>query len=399
MTISAYTGLPGHGKSYGVVDNVIKPALEIKRVIYTNIPLNLDIILEKYNAEVIQFSTQDILDNDNWFQETFSSGALIIIDEVWRLWPSGLKASNVLQQHKEFLAEHRHLVGDDGMSTEIVLVTQDLSQIAAFARTLVENTFHVNKLEQIGKKKAYRVDVYYGSVTGVSPPKSKRHREIFGVFKQDIFDLYQSHTKSKTGSAGNEQRVDKRFSRLSGTLPKVYLISMIVFSIIAYYGISNVFSTYGVSDLDKESETISTNKKHNALPANLSKTINKKQTNQQSSFDMIQLQQQQEIEALKNEIESLKLKREKDLLTNSKQIEIAFNNGVYPKIEYVFRIIFSDTDIDLNQKTLESLGYKIRSISSCLVEIENDTFHTYAKCKRDDTNKGFFNELTNIKKI
>ena len=61
MSISAYTGLPGHGKSYGVVDNVIRPALEKKREIFTNIPMNSDECLERFGMTVTQFKTEDII--------------------------------------------------------------------------------------------------------------------------------------------------------------------------------------------------------------------------------------------------------------------------------------------------------------------------------------------------
>jgi len=41
MSVVAYTGLPGSGKSYGVVENVIIPCLQEGRPIVTNLPLKL----------------------------------------------------------------------------------------------------------------------------------------------------------------------------------------------------------------------------------------------------------------------------------------------------------------------------------------------------------------------
>ena len=111
MSISAYTGLPGHGKSYGVVDNVIRPALEKKRTVYTNIPMISDECLKRFKMTVVQFDTKDIIDNPNWWSDTFEAGSIIVIDECWRLWPSGLNASKARETDKSFLAEHRHLVG------------------------------------------------------------------------------------------------------------------------------------------------------------------------------------------------------------------------------------------------------------------------------------------------
>lgn len=228
MTITAYTGLPGSGKSYGVFENVIVPALENKKPVWTNIPFNEDALLEKFGVIPTAFTVDDITQNQDWFQSVFEPGAVLVLDECWRLWPAGLRANNVLIQHKSFLAEHRHMVGENGLSTEIVLVTQDLAQISSFARNLVENTFHVTKLSKVGLDKRFRVDVYFGPVTGATPPKAKREREIHGSFKPEIQALYKSHTMSKTGSAGDESRTDGRFNILKGGMFKGAVLSLFV---------------------------------------------------------------------------------------------------------------------------------------------------------------------------
>lgn len=228
MTITAYTGLPGSGKSYGVFENVIVPALENKKPVWTNIPFNEDALLEKFGVIPTAFTVDDITQNPDWFQTVFEPGAVLVLDECWRLWPAGLRANNVLMQHKSFLAEHRHMVGENGLSTEIVLVTQDLAQISSFARNLVENTFHVTKLSKVGLDKRFRVDVYFGPVTGATPPKAKREREIHGSFKTEIQAFYKSHTMSKTGSAGDESRTDGRFNILKGGMFKGAVLSFFV---------------------------------------------------------------------------------------------------------------------------------------------------------------------------
>lgn len=228
MTITAYTGLPGSGKSYGVFENVIVPALENKKPVWTNIPFNEDALLEKFGVTPTAFTVDDITQNPHWFQTVFEPGAVLVLDECWRLWPAGLRANNVLMQHKSFLAEHRHMVGENGLSTEIVLVTQDLAQISSFARNLVENTFNVTKLSKVGLDKRFRVDVYFGPVTGATPPKAKREREIHGSFKPEIQALYKSHTMSKTGSAGDESRTDNRFNILKGGMFKSAVLSLVV---------------------------------------------------------------------------------------------------------------------------------------------------------------------------
>ena len=47
MSITAYTGLPGSGKTYGVVQHVIVPALQAGRRVVTNIPMRADVVASR----------------------------------------------------------------------------------------------------------------------------------------------------------------------------------------------------------------------------------------------------------------------------------------------------------------------------------------------------------------
>lgn len=96
---------------------------------------------------------------------------------------------------------------------QIVFVTQDLAQIAAFARQLVEQTFHHTKLSTVGARGSYRIDVFHGPVTGAIPPVSNRIREVFGKYRPQIFKLYKSHTMSDSKKSGaDESAMDTRGS-------------------------------------------------------------------------------------------------------------------------------------------------------------------------------------------
>jgi len=214
MTISCYSGLPGSGKSYGVVEHVVIPALKQGRTIRTNIPLNvehLETFIPGSIEKIIQFTNDEI--KESGYLGNIAGGEIIIIDECWRLWPTGLKASQVPEEQKAFLAEHRHKVGQGGESQEVILVTQDAAQIAAFARQLIEKTFRAQKLDKVGAKGKYRIDVYQGAITGQSPG-GERMREIFGTYKEKVWLCYSSHTKSETGQAGQEATIDSRASAL-----------------------------------------------------------------------------------------------------------------------------------------------------------------------------------------
>lgn len=221
MSIVGYSGLPGSGKSYGVVENVVIPALEAGRHIITNIPLKLGRLSDDYpQGKVTMFDNKEAEDDPTFFDlERHPAGVIWIIDEAWRFWKSGMKATNIPQCQKEFFTEHRHNVGPDGRTNEIVLVTQDLAQLCAFVRGLVEETYRAVKLTAIGQKNKYRVDVFMGAATGQKPGKPMR--QLYGSYKPEIYQYYKSHTRNKTDfAAGMEEKADDRANVLKHPLIK-----------------------------------------------------------------------------------------------------------------------------------------------------------------------------------
>jgi zona occludens toxin len=360
MAISAYVGLPGHGKSYGVVENVIVPALKSKRIIFTNIPMKTEECQVQFGMTVTQFDTDDIKKNPNWWNEVFIAGALFVLDEVPKLWPAGLKANAIHENDRSFLAEHRHMVGDEGTSTEIVLVVQNLTMIAAFPRGLIESTFWVVKHVKMGSNKRFRVDVYSGVMAGQSPQLSKREREIQGKFKPEIYALYHSHTKSKNGIAGNETKSDNRNNMFKGASIKVGIISIIVLGFLAYFGLSQIGDMY-----DPPVSEIALNE----VPA-ASTTLQK--------------------------VEIKKPKR-KGLLNTMDEINFAYSlkerkNGVIKRTSY-FKLLKGSSESLISEYDLVLLGYSIREISECLFHFTNDNFDEYVMCTKAVPDKGFFNNL------
>lgn len=208
MAIDAYVGLPGHGKSYGVVEHVIIPSLKQGRHVVTNIPLNVDALLMDFGGTIQQLP-------HDWFElsdlsEYATNGCVLVLDELWRRWPAGMLANQATTQDKALLAEHRHRVDKKNRSMRVVLVTQDLSQIASWVRVLVESTYRVSKKS----KKFYVVSIYNGAVTGVRPPKSALLRQATGKFKKEVYVYYSSATQSETGNVGDESKADGRASIL-----------------------------------------------------------------------------------------------------------------------------------------------------------------------------------------
>jgi len=211
MAIDAYTGLPGHGKSYGVVEHVVIPSLAEGRHVVTNIPLESDDLLADHGAPGAKITQLP----PDWFErpdlaDLIPAGAVAVLDELWRRWPAGLKSNNAYLSDKALLAEHRHRVDDAGRSMRIVLVTQDLAQVASWVRLLVEQTYRMSKLTAIGSRKKFRVDVFQGAATGQNPPRSRLIRQLYGQYKPKVYRYYSSATQSATGQVGDESTADKR---------------------------------------------------------------------------------------------------------------------------------------------------------------------------------------------
>lgn len=244
MSIIAYVGLPGSGKSYDVVANQILPGLKDNRRVVTNIPLNRDVIRKDIlSGEIVELPLDVIAQEPHKLDEYAVPGSLLVLDEVWRLWPAGLKTDKIPQPFKSFLAEHRHRVDKEGRATQIVLVTQDLAQIAAFARQLVEQTFHHTKLSDMGMRGSYRIDIFHGAVTGAVPPMNNRLREVFGKYSPKVFKYYKSHTMSESAKAGaQEVAMDTRGNRWKR--PIVYVTAIAIPCLFAY-GIYNLYRIFG----------------------------------------------------------------------------------------------------------------------------------------------------------
>jgi zona occludens toxin len=210
MAIHAYVGLPGSGKSYGVIENVILPALTKGRHVFTNIPLNMDALGADYDIELVHVLDNEQLNKgDEHFWLGFPGGAVLVFDEVWRFWPAGMKVHELKPYHKEFFAEHRHKVGVNELTQEIIIITQDLSQISAYVRTLIDTTYLSVKLSALSAKTKYRINVYTGGQKGPNYPKNVVS-SFLGTYKPSVYRYYKSHTKSETGMAGMERIVDNR---------------------------------------------------------------------------------------------------------------------------------------------------------------------------------------------
>ena len=240
MAINCYTGLQGSGKSFETVASVIVPALKSGRRIVTNISgLDEDAIKDYIEdqrirrdeiGEIVHFAYEDIL-KEGFFCRTdekthehsvgthVNAGDLVIVDEVWRFWGSGQKLPPL---HLEFFRMHRHYTDRAGVSCDLVVITQDVSDLDRKLKAVIETTFQMVKLKALGRPKNYRVEVY-------TRANVRRKPQTIIVKKYDpaIFALYSSYD----GKGGKEQVIDGRQNILKGLFFKLVIPAIVVFGV------------------------------------------------------------------------------------------------------------------------------------------------------------------------
>lgn len=207
MAVVNFSGLQGSGKSYFVVQSVVIPACRIGRTVVTNIPLRDDLLKADFPAADIRY-----FNIDDWVQNPalvndVPYGAVLIIDEAWRLFPAGQKSNNAPLPFKSLISEHRHRVGENGFALEIVTITQDIqSDLSAYVRAKTDRTHLCTKLSALGASNRFVVDVYMRAISAEKPNR-RQHVKKLGPFKYspDVYQYYQSQTQTEADEHGTEQ--------------------------------------------------------------------------------------------------------------------------------------------------------------------------------------------------
>jgi zona occludens toxin len=211
--------------------------------------------------------------------------------------------------------------------------------------------------------KRYRVDVYFGPVTGVTPPISKREREIHGKFKKEIYRLYQSHTKSMTNQSGEEKRIDNRFRALGGLSIKIGFIAMMLALIATYFGIKHMLGYFGLSKDETATESL----------------IRPEQIPYAKHILPVE----------KKPVFSFLSNAEKIFLTG----EITIVKENHKSTEYNFEIEIDDTLLSLSHIDLAKLKYDVRILSRCMAVIHGPDFDGYALCRKREETKGWIEDM------
>lgn len=239
MALNGYFGRPGSGKSYSVVEYVIIPALQKGRHVVTNIPLEDELLVQVYGGRITQLPL-DALEHPD-LAELLPHGCVAVLDEVWRRWPSGQKVSAAPGADLQLLKEHRHRVDDQGNAMQVVLVTQDPADLAAWVRKLIAHSFHMKKLDSIGAAKRFSIQVFEGCHTG-TPPKRFQVREAIGTYRPEVYQFYRSATQSKSSdlNVGDERAMDKRANVwTSGSM--IAILAFVPLALVGGFALANSY--------------------------------------------------------------------------------------------------------------------------------------------------------------
>lgn len=282
MSIKAYVGRMGSGKTYEVVSVVILNALRRGRRVITNIA-GIDyqamadlLVSEGVDADriglVVMVPHERVTDAEFWLTEARNEelkvkgfddaelrmlpGDLVCLDEIWRFW-QGFAAKDAEGRKRpeavmNFMRMHRHFTHPEtGVACDLAIITQDVMDISRQVRAVIEETFRMEKLTAIGSSKRYRVDVCQGG-------QSRRVlRSIQREYDPKYFGLYKSHSGRKEGDAeAREENIDQRGNILQGALFKFVLP---VGALVAALAVWSVYAFLNPAPKDKPQEEKATN--------------------------------------------------------------------------------------------------------------------------------------------
>lgn len=257
MSINAYVGLQGSGKSYEFVSGPMLDAVLAGRRVVTNVAgiseeLVHDYLVDKRDAARSQLGPIVHVTNDQILQPQFfpdeekpelqtvvRGGDLVAIDEAWRFW--GADSGKLSHEHMQFFRMHRHYVHPEtAVACDVVLMTQDITGLHRSVKNVIEFAFRMQKHKALGFTSRYRVEIYEGSKLNAKTRIDDRQKK----YNSEIFPLYQSYT----GGKGLEAAIDKRQNILANRALWAYGGATLLFMSIG------AWSTYSFFTRDPASE-------------------------------------------------------------------------------------------------------------------------------------------------
>jgi zona occludens toxin len=256
MPINAFGGGVGTGKTYGVMEHVVLPAVAAGRFIITNIEgLNEQAIYDYvakhfYKGKIICIGHIRRCDRNAPEEEDFFPGQdaldkavpvpapdapkviggdLVIVDEATRYWPQDEK---VKKSHAYFFREHRHFANEIGHTCDLVVIDPDLSMLARALKGKVEMSSITHKPKEIGLNK-YVVNLYRGVTLRAKPVSTQGPFS----FKKEVYSLYKSYANEKA----KEQAIDKRQNLLKNPRLWFYVGGMVLLLALCMWGLYSYY--------------------------------------------------------------------------------------------------------------------------------------------------------------
>jgi zona occludens toxin len=229
MALTLYTGVPGSGKSYALVEQVLIPAVRDGRTVRTNLagvkPADVVAYVQRKwpdcdFGQVLLFDGPETL-SGSFFPDperpnlpsTMQPGELLIMDEIGLHWGQHSRGKFPAEVIK-FLRLHRHMTdARTHRTTDVALATQKFTDLNLEVRGLVERNYKFKKLSTLGMAGSYAWSMWEGG----SQRKGEAVQNGTGKYRSEIFALYKSH--SLGDGAGLESSTDKRANVLRD--PKV----------------------------------------------------------------------------------------------------------------------------------------------------------------------------------
>jgi zona occludens toxin len=266
MPINGFGGGPGSGKTYGVMEHVIIPAVAKGRFIITNIDgLDTEKIYEYvtknfYKGKIlcighIRHCDRSAPEKDEFFpgEEAHDKampvpspesplvvgGDLVVIDEATRHWEVG---SKILPRHAYFFREHRHFANEMGHTCDLVVIDPDLSMLHRALKGKIELSSITRKVKELGLER-YVVAIYRkAKLTG-------KPQSVNGPypFRKEVYSLYRSYAVA----GAKEQMVDARQSQRKAILMR---LGGMVFLLVAAVWLVIYLAQSKVDKLKKTSE-------------------------------------------------------------------------------------------------------------------------------------------------
>ena len=247
MPINAFGGGPGTGKTYGVVEHVILPAVAAGRFILTNIDgLNTDaiyryVVEHHYRGKIfcighIRCCSRSRPSEPGFFpgdssldkpcrvaqldNDVVVGGDLVVIDEATRYW-----STKPSEEANFFFREHRHFSNEMGQTCDMVVIDPDLMLLARPLRGKIELSSITHKPKGIGLNR-YVVRMFRGTrLTGKPQSVGGPYK-----FKPEIYALYKSYSHE----GAKESAIDGRQNVLASKALWLYILFIVGLSVVGF---------------------------------------------------------------------------------------------------------------------------------------------------------------------